>query len=294
MVLNTDIATEFTQKHNLPAPVYFTTTTPRQGIDYYYYYIVPLAQDTGDVYYCLRFKRLSSKRLWTTAKDMTFENCFADNKYHRGYSEWAVTVERLKFPDICTVPNPDITYLKYGYNRVYITSIARCLGTKNTLEDCLKCIDAYRRRKANDMKLQKKFEIKSATVPDFTEDFRKVVDKYPWKAKVEYFKSTDYKDAQPYRYRISFGPETFKRTTIMVGINKTVNEFELSLTFPGVSQLFGNIGNTFLLKGDSFGTMDTIEKCCEGLDAVMKYLADLLVAGDALWQRINSVRSSQE
>ena len=289
MILNTDIATEFTQKHNLPAPVYFTIETPRQG-DYYYYYIVPLAQDTGDVYYCLRFKRISSKRLWATAKDMTFENCFADTKYHRGYSEWAVTIERLKFPD------PDISYLKYGYNRVYITSIVRCLGAKNTLEDCLKCIDAYRRRKANDRKLRKKFEIKSATVPDFTEDFRKVVDKYPWKAEVKYFKSTDYKDVQPYRYHITFGPETFKRTTIMVGINKTVDEFELSMSFPGVSQLFGNIGNTFHLKGDgdSFGTMDTIEKCCEGLDAAMKYLADLLAAGDALWQRINSVRSSHE
>lgn len=283
MILNTDIATEFTQKHNLPAPVYSTTETPRQGIDNYYYYIVPLAQDTGDAYYCLRFKRISSKRLWATAKDMTFENCFADNKYHRGYGEWVVTVERLKFPD------PDISYLNYGYNRVYITSIARCLGAKNTLEDCLKCIDAYRRRKANDKKLQKKFEIKSATVPDFTEDFRKVVDKYPWKAEVKYFKSTDYKDAQPYRYRITFGLETFKRTTITVGINKAVNEFELSLSFPGVSQLFGNIGNTFLLKA-----MDTIEKCCESLDAVMKYLADMLVARDALWQRINSVRSSQE
>ena len=40
--------------------------------------------------------------------------------------------------------------------------------------------------------------------------------------------------------------------------------------------------------------MARLEKCCEGLDAVMKYLADLLVAGDALWRRINSVRSSQE
>jgi hypothetical protein len=40
--------------------------------------------------------------------------------------------------------------------------------------------------------------------------------------------------------------------------------------------------------------MNTIEKCCEGLDVVMKYLADLLVAGDVLRQRIISLKSSQE
>ena len=288
MILNTEIAAEFTQKHNLPAPHYVRYDPERFSSYYTYRYIIPLAQDTGDIYYCLFFYRTEQKEKWKTAEEMEFDDCHSDNKYHRGNGEWAVTVERLK------MPLTDLSDLRFGYHRVYITSMARYLGKNDTLEGCLSCLDDYRRRKANEKKLQKRFEIKSASVPDFTEDFRKVVDKYQWKAKIEYFKSTDHKDTQPYRYHISFGLETFKQTRIMVGINKTVNEFELSLSWPGDSKLFGNIRNTCLLKGDSFGSMDTIEKCCEGLDIVMKYLADLLIAGDVLRQRIISLHSSQE
>jgi len=287
MKLNTDIAAEFTQKHNLPAPVYIKFEPERFTKYYTYRFVIPLAQDTGDFYYCLYFYRTEEKEKWKTAEEMEFDVCHSDNKYHRGNGEWAVTVERLKMPF-------NINDTRFGYNRVYITSMARYLGKDDTLEGCLSCLDDYRRRKANEKKLQKRFEIKSSSVPDFTDDFRKVVDKYQWKAKIEYFKSTDYKDVQPYRYHITFGLETFKKTTIMVGINKAVDLFELSLSWPGDSQLFGNIRNTFLLKGDSFGSMDTIEKCCEGLDIVMKYLADLLIAGDVLRQRIISLHSSQE
>lgn len=287
MILNTDIAAEFTQKHNLPAPVYIKFEPERFTKYYTYRFIIPLAQDTGDFYYCLYFYRTEEKEKWKTAEEMEFDVCHSDNKYHRGNGEWAVTVERLKMPF-------NINDTRFGYNRVYITSMARYLGKNDTLEGCLSCLDDYRRRKANEKKLQKRFEIKSSSVPDFTDDFRKVVDKYQWKAKIEYFKSTDYKDVQPYRYHITFGLETFKKITIMVGINKAVDEFELSLSWPGDSQLFGNIRNTCLLKGDSFGSMNTIEKCCEGLDIVMKYLADLLIAGDVLRQRIISLHSSQE
>jgi len=287
MKLNTDIAAEFTQKHNLPAPVYIKFEPERFTKYYTYRFVIPLAQDTGDFYYCLYFYRTEEKEKWKTAEEMEFDVCHSDNKYHRGNGEWAVTVERLKMPF-------NINDTRFGYNRVYITSMARYLGKDDTLEGCLSCLDDYRRRKANEKKLQKRFEIKSSSVPDFTEDFQKVTDKYAWKAKVEYYKSTDYKDGQPYRYHITFGLETFKEITIMVGINKAVDEFELSLSWPGDSQLFGNIRNTFLLKGDSFGSMNTIEKCCEGLDIVMKYLADLLIAGDVLRQRIISLHSSQE
>lgn len=290
MILNTDIAAEFTQKHNLPAPFYMRFE-PEQFTKYYSYrYLIPLAQDTGDIYYCLFFYRVEEKEKWKTAEEMEFDVCYTDNKYHRGNGEWAVTVERLKMPMTAS----DFSNLRFGYHRVYITSMARHLGKNATLEDCLSCIDDYRRRKANDQKLQKRFEIRSASVPDFTEDFQKVVDKYQWKANVTYYKSTDHKDAQPYRYHIQFGLTTFKEIRIAIGINKSLDEFEISLSFPGDSQLFGNIRNTFLLKGDSFGTMNTIEKCCEGLDIVMKYLADLLVAGDVLRQRIISLKSSQE
>lgn len=290
MILNTEIAAEFTQKHNLPAPHYMRIE-PEQFSRYYTYrYIIPIAQDTGDIYYCLFFHRVEEKEKWKTAEEMEFDECYTDNKWHRGNGEWSVTVERLKMPMTAN----DFSNLRYGYHRVYITSMARRLGKNDTLEGCLSCIDDYRRRKANEKKLQKRFEIKSASVPDFTDDFRKVVEKYQWQAKVTYYKSTDHKDAQPYRYHITFGLKTFKETTIMVGINKAVNEFELSLSWPGDSQLFGNIRNTYLLKGDSFGSMNTIEKCCEGLDIVMKYLADLLIAGDVLRQRIISLHSSQE
>jgi hypothetical protein len=288
MILNTDIAAEFTQKHNLPAPLFMKGEPERFSDRYIYRFIIPLAQDTGDIYYCLSFYRTEEKEKWKTAEEMEFDVCHSDNKYHRGHGEWAVTVERLK------MPLTNLSDLRFGYNRVYITSMSRYLGKNDTLEGCLSCIDDYRRRKANEQKLQKRFEIRSASVPDFTEDFQKVVDKYQWKAKVLYFKSTDHKDAQPYRYHIEFGLTTFKEIRIMIGINKSLDEFELSLSFPGDSQLFGNIRNTFLLKGDSFGTMNTIEKCCEGLDVVMKYLADLLVAGDVLRQRIISLKSSQE
>lgn len=288
MILNTDIAAEFTQKHNLPAPHYMKCEPEHYSSHYTYRFIVPLAQDTGDTYYCLSFYRREEKEKWKTAEEMDFDDCHTDNKYHRGNGEWAVTVERLK------MPITDLSDLRFGYHRVYITSMARYLGKNDTLEGCLSCIDDYRRRKANEQKLQKRFEIRSATVPDFTEDFRKVVDKYPWKANVTYYKSTDHKDAQPYRYYIEFGLTTFKEISIAIYVNKSVDEFEISLTFPGDSQLFGNIRNTYLLKGDSFGTMNTIEKCCGGLDIVMKYLADLLVAGDVLRQRIISLKSSQE
>jgi len=288
MKLNTDIAAEFTQKHNLPAPHYMKCEPEGYSDWFKYYFIIPLAQDTGDTYYCLCFYRTEKDEKWKTAEDMTFDDCFSDNKYHRGRSEWAVTVERL------TMPVKDLSTLRYGYKRVYITSMARWLGKDDTLEGCLSCLDDYRRRKANEKKLQKRFEIKAASVPDFTEDFQKVTDKYAWKAKVEYYKSTDYKDTQPYRYHIEFGLTTFKEIRIMIGINKTLDDFEISLSWPGDSQLFGNIRNTFLLKGDSFGSMNTIEKCCEGLDIVMKYLADLLIAGDVLRQRIISLHSSQE
>lgn len=290
MILNTDIAAEFTQKHNLPAPLYMKGEPERFSDRYIYRFIIPIAQDTGDIYYCLSFYRTEEKEKWKTAEEMEFDDCHSDNKYHRGHGEWAVTVERLKMP----MTMNDFSNLRFGYHRVYITSMSRYLGKNDTLEGCLSCIDDYRRRKANEQKLQKRFEIRSASVPDFTEDFRKVVDKYQWKAKVDYFKGTDHKDAQPYRYHISFGLTTFKEIRIAIGINKSLDEFELSLSFPGDSQLFGNIRNTFLLKGDSFGTMNTIEKCCGGLDIVMKYLADLLVAGDVLRQRIISLKSSQE
>lgn len=286
MILNTDIAAEFTQKHNLPAPYYMRREPVCFSRYYTYLYIIPLAQDTGDTYYCLTFYRHEEKDKWKTAEEMVFDDCYTDNQYHHGNGEWDVTLVRLK------MPITDISGIS-GY-RVYIASMARYLGKNGTLEGCLSCLDDYRRRKANEKKLQKRFEIKSASVPDFTEDFKKVVEKYQWKAKVGYFKGTDHKDSQPYRYHIKFGLETFKEIHITIGINKSVDEFEISLSWPGDSQLFGNIRNTCLLKGDSFGTMNTIEKCCEGLDIVMKYLTDLLVAGDVLRQRIISLRSSQE
>lgn len=288
MILNTDIAAEFTQKHNLPAPHYMKCEPERFSSYYSYRFVVPLAQDTGDTYYCLNFYRTEKNEKWKTAEEMTFDECYSDNKYHRGNGEWAVTVERLK------LPFTSLSDLRFGYNRIYITSMARNLGKNDTLEDCLSCLDDYRRRKANERKLQKRFEIRSASVPDFTEDFQKIVDKYQWKAKVTYYKSNDHKDAQPYRYYIEFGLTTFKEISIAIYVNKSVDEFEITLTFPGDSHLFGNIRNTYLLKGDSFGTMNTIEKCCGGLDIVMKYLADLLVAGDVLRQRIISLKSSQE
>lgn len=61
MILNTDIAAEFTQKHNLPAPLYTRIEPEHYSSQYTYRFIIPLAQDTGDTYYCLSFYRREEK-----------------------------------------------------------------------------------------------------------------------------------------------------------------------------------------------------------------------------------------